>query len=249
MEEFVSLSSSTPGPTMGYDNYLTLLQMHALDMIVISHLGPLQPLELPTNMNYLLTSMTTHIDLYYSSGTTYGGIDMPAEEFYQVHTTNLNRPPNVSTLTPRKPTTAPPTGRPTPRRSPGPIFFPANIYKLLSDVAIKELKKHNATTRSTPPPKRAVNTHDTDPHTEHPPLTLPQVIQPLQIPLRTLIWTTLSPMKPSPLMIPPLSTSWIPVPPLTLSIKLTSIMCLNTLLPIMGLLLIGEPMVALLDQM
>ena len=25
MEEFISLSSSTPGPTMGYDNYLTLL--------------------------------------------------------------------------------------------------------------------------------------------------------------------------------------------------------------------------------
>ena len=98
---------------------------------------------------------------------------MPAEEFYQVHTTNLNRPPNVSTITPRKPTTAPPTGRPTPRRSPGPIFLPANIYKLLSDVAIKELKKHNATTRSTPPPKRAVNTHDTDPHPEKPPTDTP----------------------------------------------------------------------------
>ena len=27
---------------------------------------------------------------------------------------------------------------------------------------------HNATTRSTPPPKGAVNTHDTDPHPEHP---------------------------------------------------------------------------------
>ena len=179
-----------------------------------------------------------------SSGTTYGGIDMPAEEFYQVHTTNLNRPPSVSTITPRKPTTAPPTGRPTPKRSPGPIFLPANIYKLLSDVATKELKKHNATTRSTPPPKRAVNTHDTDPHPEHPPLTLPPVFKTPQIPLQTLIWTTLNPVMPSPLMTPPLSTSWIPIPPHTLSIKTTSIMCLNTFLPIMGLLLIGEPMVA-----
>ena len=26
MEEFISISSTTPGPTMGYDNYLTLLQ-------------------------------------------------------------------------------------------------------------------------------------------------------------------------------------------------------------------------------
>ena len=80
-------------------------------------------------------------------------------------------------------------------------------------------------------------------------MTLPQVIQLLQLPLQTLIWTTLNPLKPSPLMTPPLSTSWIPIPPLTLSIKPTSIMRLNTLLPIMGLLLIGEPMVALLAQM
>ena len=98
---------------------------------------------------------------------------MPAEEFYQVHTTILNRPHSVSTLTPRKPIPSPPTDKPTPRRSPGPIFLPANIYKLLSDVAIKELKKHNATTRSTPPPKRAVNTHATDPHPEHPPTDTP----------------------------------------------------------------------------
>ena len=98
---------------------------------------------------------------------------MPAEEFYQIHTTNLNKPPNVSTITPRKPTAAPPTGRPNHRRSPGPILLPANIYKLLSDVAIKELKKHNATPRSTPPPKRAVNTQATDPHLEHPPTETP----------------------------------------------------------------------------
>ena len=108
-----------------------------------------------------------------SSGTTYGGIEMPAEQFYQVHTTHLNMPPPVSSITPRKPTPSPPHGRPSPRRSPDPIFLPANIYKLLSDVAIKELKKHNATTRSTPPPKRAGNTHDTDPHPGHPPTDNP----------------------------------------------------------------------------
>ena len=113
--------------------------------------------------------MTTIPPRLPSSGTTYGGIDMTAEEFYQVHTTNLNRPPSVSTLASRNPIPSPPPGRPNPRRSLGPIFLPANIYKLLSDVAIKELKKHNATTRSTPPPKRAVNTHDTDPRPEQPP--------------------------------------------------------------------------------
>ena len=40
-------------------------------------------------------------------------------------------------------------------------------------MAIKELKKHNATTRSTPPPKRAVNTHGTDPSPEKPPTDTP----------------------------------------------------------------------------
>ena len=40
-------------------------------------------------------------------------------------------------------------------------------------MAIKELKKHNATTRSTPSPKRAVNTHDTDPSPEQPPTDTP----------------------------------------------------------------------------
>ena len=40
-------------------------------------------------------------------------------------------------------------------------------------MAIKELKKHNATTRSTPPRKRAVNTHDTDPEPEQTPTDTP----------------------------------------------------------------------------
>ena len=169
MEEFISLSSSTPGPTMGYDNYLTLLQNAWIryDSNLKSRRSRASRAAYQHDLSHDHPDNTYPQD-YSSSVTTYGGIDMPQEEFYQVHTTNLNRPPNVSTITPRKPTTAPPPGRPNPRRSPGPIFLPANIYKLLSDVTIKELKKHNATTRSTPPPKRAVNTHDTDPHPDIP---------------------------------------------------------------------------------
>ena len=214
MEEFICLSSSTPGPTMGYDNYLTLLQNACIryDNNLKSRPSPASRAAYQHDQSQDQHDNPSSQD-YSSTGTTYGGIKMPAEEFYQVHTTNITRPHNVSPLTPRKPTTAPSTGSPTPRRSPGPIFLPANIYKLLSDVAIKELKKNNATTRSTPPPKRAVNTHDADPHPENPPLTLPHVIQPLQIPLQTLN------VKPSPLMTPPLSTSWTPIPPLTLSLN------------------------------
>ena len=250
MEEFIILSSSTPGPTMGYDKYLTLLQ-NACIRYDSTHTSKPSLASRAAYQHELSPDQhdNPYTPDYSSSGTTYGGIDMPAEDFYQVHTTNLTRPPNVSTITPRKPTPSPPTGRPHPRRSPDPIFLPANIYKLLSDVTIKELKKHNTTTRSTPPPKRAVNTHDTDPHPEQTPTETPTGDPTLQIPLQTLIWTTLNPVRTSPLMTPPLSTSWTPIPPLTLSIKLTSTMCLNTPLLIMDLLLIAEPMVALLDLM
>ena len=126
-------------------------------------------------------------------------------------------------------------------------FLPT--YKLLSDVAIKELKKHNATTRSTPPPKRAVNTHDTDPHPKHPPTDTP----------------TGDPTPPDSPADPDLDNTQPceaftfddstlehivdTYSPLTLSIKPTSTMCLNTPLLIIDLLLIGEPMVALMNLM
>ena len=173
MEEFISLST-TPGATMGHDNYPTQLQNPCIryDSSQKSRPSPTSRAAYqhdlsPDHHEYL------HPQDYSPSGATYGGIDMPAEEFYHVHTTNLNRPPTLSTLTPTKPINSPPSARPTPRRSPGPIYLPANIYKLLSDVVIEELKKHNATTRSTPPPKRAVNTHDTDPNPEDKPTETP----------------------------------------------------------------------------
>ena len=98
MEEFISLSSTTPGPTMGYDNYLTLLQNACIryDNTQKSKPSPTSRAASqhdlsPDHHDYL------HPQDCSSSDTTYGGIDMPAEEFYQVHTTNLNRPPTIST--------------------------------------------------------------------------------------------------------------------------------------------------------
>ena len=193
-------------------------KMHALDMIVISNLGPLQPLELPTNMNYLLTSLKTHIlrtppsqvppkvaltcQLRNSTRSTLPTlIGLLMSPFFLLETYHYPPPP-----TPPPP---PPPGRPNPTRS---------------------------------------NTDEIDPKPEDHPLKLPLVIQ-HPPPPQNLIWTTLSPVKPSPLMTASMSTSWIPIPPPTLSIKPTSIMCLNTLLPIMDVLLIGEPIVALLDLM
>ena len=124
MEEFISLSSSTPGPTMGYDKYLTLLQNACL-RYDSTHTSMPSPASRAAYQHEL--SPERHVNPYpldySSSGTTYCGIDMRAEEFYQVHTTNLNRPPSVSTITPRKPPPSPPTGRHNPRRSPSPSPF------------------------------------------------------------------------------------------------------------------------------
>ena len=115
MEEFISLSSSTPGPTMVYDNYLTLLQNACIryDINPKSRPSPASRAAYQHELSHAQHDNPYPQD-YSSSGTTYGGIDMPAEEFYQVHITNLNRPLTVSTISPRKPTSSPPPGRPTP---------------------------------------------------------------------------------------------------------------------------------------
>ena len=58
MDEFLSLSSTTPGPTIGYDNYLTLLQNAC---IRYDSSQKSRPSPLPTNMTCLQTHMSTSI--------------------------------------------------------------------------------------------------------------------------------------------------------------------------------------------
>ena len=60
MEEFISLSSSTPGPTMGYDNYLTLLQNACIRYDSTHTSKPSPASRAATSMISLMTSMTTH---------------------------------------------------------------------------------------------------------------------------------------------------------------------------------------------
>ena len=145
-------------------------KMLASDMIAIKNLGPLPPLELPTNMTCPLTIMTISIPRITPH--------MVALTCQQRNSTRFILPTLIGLpLSPPSPlgNLSIPLllAEPPSRNSPGPMYLPANIYKFLSDVAIKELKKHNATTRSTPPPNRAVNTHDTDPLHKQPPTDNP----------------------------------------------------------------------------
>ena len=77
----------------------------------------------------------------------YGGIDLPPDEFYQVHSLSSGHPHSQRLGQPSRPPFRPQSqhSRPTKpiRRYDGPIFPPPQIYKLLSEDAMKALKAYN----------------------------------------------------------------------------------------------------------
>ena len=77
----------------------------------------------------------------------YGGIDLSPDEFYQVHTLTSGHPHSPRAGNPSRPTFRPQSQNSGPtkpiRRYDGPIFLPPQIYKLLSQDAMKALKAYN----------------------------------------------------------------------------------------------------------
>ena len=77
----------------------------------------------------------------------YRGIDLPPDEFYQVHALSSRHPPSQRPGQPCRPPFRPQSQHPGPtkpiRRYDGPIFLPPQIYKLLSEDAMKALKAYN----------------------------------------------------------------------------------------------------------
>ena len=77
----------------------------------------------------------------------YGGIDLPPDEFYQVHALSSRHPPSSRPGNPSIPSFRPQSQNSGPtkpiRRYDGPIFLPPQIYKLLSQDAMKALKAYN----------------------------------------------------------------------------------------------------------
>ena len=77
----------------------------------------------------------------------YGGIDLPPDEFYQVHTLSSGHPPSPRPGNPSRPSFRPQSHNSGPtkpiRRYDGPIVLPPQIYKLLSQDAMKALKAYN----------------------------------------------------------------------------------------------------------
>ena len=95
--------------------------------------------------NTYIDSPTPCID--HVPNSPYEGIDLPPDEFYQVHALSSRHPPSQRPGQPSKPPFRPQSQHPRPtkpiRRYDGPIFLPPQIYKLLSEDAMKALKAYN----------------------------------------------------------------------------------------------------------
>ena len=88
---------------------------------------------------------TTCID--HVPDSPYGGIDLPPDEFYQVHALSSRHPPSQKPGQHSRPSFRPQSQHSGPtkpiRRYDGPIFLPPQIYQLLSQDAMKALKAYN----------------------------------------------------------------------------------------------------------
>ena len=77
----------------------------------------------------------------------YGVIDHPPDEFYQVHANSSRHPPSQRPGQPTRPPFRPQSQHPRStkpiRRYDGPIFLPPQIYRLLSEDALKALRAYN----------------------------------------------------------------------------------------------------------
>ena len=76
-----------------------------------------------------------------------GVIDLPPDEFYQIHALSSRHPPHPRPGNPSKPPFRPHSQQSRPpkpfKRYDGPIYLPPQIFKLLSQDAMKALKAYN----------------------------------------------------------------------------------------------------------
>ena len=103
----------------------------------------------------------------------YGGIDLPPDEFYQVHALSSRHPPPQRPGQPTRPPFRPQSQNPRPtnpiRRYDGPIFLPPQIYRLLSEDALKALKAYNTEAISRFHKRKVHNTEIVEEHQDDPP--------------------------------------------------------------------------------
>ena len=148
LDEFQSTTDGHGSSTsLSYDTYYDLLINACVryDKTKKANIGKRRNVYATNIDETYIDPPTACID--YVPDSPYGGIDLPPDEFYQVHALSSRRQPSQR---PGQPTRPP--FRPQPqhsrstkpiRRYDGPIFLPPQIYRLLNDDALKALQAYN----------------------------------------------------------------------------------------------------------
>ena len=117
--------------------------------------------------NVYAASGTQDFNTYEESHETYfpQDIDTPTDDFYQVHQSKHSRKPPTPLSGfqkdhSRKPTSALTKKPPASKNYDGPVYVPAEVYKLLSPEAIVALKKYNSEALNKMAKKRGIHVTD-----------------------------------------------------------------------------------------
>ena len=148
LDEFQSTTHGHGSSTsLSYDTYYDLLLNACVryDKTKKANIGKRRNVYATNIDDTYIDSPTPCID--HVPDSPYGGIDLPPDEFYQVHALSSRHPPSQRPGQPSRPPFRPQSQhrRPTKpiRKYDGPIFLPPQIYKVLSEDAIKALKAYN----------------------------------------------------------------------------------------------------------
>ena len=149
LDEFQSTTHGHGSSTsLSYDTYYDLLinGCAGYDKTKKANIGKRRNVYATNIDETYIDPPTTCID--HVPDSPYGGIDLPPDEFYQVHALSSRDPPSQRPGQPSRLPFRPQSQHSGPtkpiRRYNGPIFLPPQIYKLLSQDAIKALKAYNA---------------------------------------------------------------------------------------------------------
>ena len=148
LDEFQSTSHEHGSSTsLSYDTYCDLLINACVryDKTKKANIGKRRNVYATNRDETYIDPTTACID--HVPDSPYGGIDLPTDEFYQVHALSSRHRPSQRPGQPSTPPVRPQSQHSGPtkpiRRYDGPIFLPPQIYKLLSQDAMKVLKACN----------------------------------------------------------------------------------------------------------
>ena len=142
LDEFQSITHGHGSSTsLSYDTYYDLLINACVryDKTKKANIGKRRNVYATNIDETYIDPPTPCID--HVPNSPYGGIDLPTDENYQVHTPSSRHPPSPRPRNPSRPSFRLPSQNSGPqkpiRRYDGPIFLPPQIYKLLSQDAMK----------------------------------------------------------------------------------------------------------------